>query len=74
MPKAQKTKPQPQQPKPELDLGTTDGNAFSIIMKARKVGKAAGWSEAKIESFSKEAKSGDYAHVLQTCMEHFDVI
>ena len=60
--------------KPELKLVGEDGNAFFIIGKAVRVAKKEGWSKEKIEKFQKEAMSGDYNKVLQTCMEYFDVI
>ena len=60
--------------KPELRLIGEDGNAFFVIGKALREAKRAGWSVEKIEAFKKEAMSGDYDHVLQTCMEHFEVV
>lgn len=60
--------------KPELKLVGTDGNAFFILGKSKRVAREAGWSEEKIDVFMKEAKSGNYDHLLQTCMKYFDVI
>ena len=60
--------------KPELELVGQDGNVFLILGKAARAAKRAGWSQEKIDKFMEEAKSGDYDHVLQTCMEYFDVI
>ncbi len=59
--------------KPELKLVGEDGNAFSIIGKAVREARRAGWDKEKIEKFQEEAMSGDYNHVLQTCMGYFDV-
>lgn len=59
--------------KPKLQLVGTDGNAFAILGKARKAGKRAGWSKEKVNEVLEEAKSGDYDHLLQTVMIHFDV-
>lgn len=59
--------------KPELKLVNEDGNAFYIIGKAVKVARQEGWDKEKIEKFQKEAMSGDYNKVLQTCMEYFEV-
>ena len=59
--------------KPELDLSNEDGNAFFIIGRARRVAKRAGWSEERIDEFLAHAKSGDYDHLLRTCMQYFDV-
>ena len=60
--------------KPELELSGQDGNAFFIIGRATKVGRKAGWNEEEVKKFQKEATSGDYDHVLQTCMKYFDVV
>lgn len=60
-------------PKPILDLTNSDGNAYMIIGRARRVAREAGWPDAEIEAFSKEASSGDYDHILQTCFKYFDV-
>lgn len=59
---------------PELQLSGLDGNVFSILGRARQVAKKAGWSKEKIEEFSNKAMgAGDYDHVLQICMDYFDV-
>ena len=60
--------------KPKLILVGEDGNCFYILGKAIKTAKEAGWPKEKIEKFQKEATSGDYDHLLQICMEHFEVI
>jgi len=59
--------------KPELELSTQDGNVFSILGRATKVARKAGWSEERIKEFQKKAMSGDYDHALQICMDYFDV-
>jgi hypothetical protein len=59
--------------KPRLKLTGNDGNAFSIISRARRALKDANYTEEQIEQFSTEATSGDYDHVLQTCFKWFDV-
>lgn len=59
--------------KPKLELTSCDGNAFAILGAAQKSAERAGWTKAQIDEFLKEAKSGDYDHVLQTCMKRFDV-
>ncbi|MBL7083419.1 MAG: hypothetical protein ISS41_07305 [Candidatus Aminicenantes bacterium] len=60
--------------KPELRLIGEDGNVFFILGKAVREAKRAGWSKEKIKAFQEEAMSGDYDHVLQLCMEHFEVV
>ena len=59
--------------KPKLKLLGRDGNAFAIIGAVIKAGRKAGWDRAKIEAIQTELMGGDYDHLLQTCMKHFDV-
>ena len=57
---------------PKLKLIGTDGNAFSILAKAGKVGRDFYGSE-KMEEIMSQATNGDYDHLLQTLMRYFDV-
>lgn len=59
--------------KPKLKLTGVDSNAFAILGAAIRVMKQHGCTDREIESFKKEATSGDYDHLLQTVMEHVDV-
>ncbi len=59
--------------KPRLELFGIEGNAFCILANARKVAKRAGWSEADIQEFVDEAKSGDYDYLLLACETYFEV-
>jgi len=59
--------------KPKLRILDSDGNAFDILAKAKKAAFMAGWYPHQIDDFMNEAKRGDYNHLLQTCMKHFDV-
>ena len=59
--------------KPELQLVGEDGNAFIIVGRAGSVLLENGYSQEQIAEFTSEATSGNYDHVLQTCMEWFDV-
>lgn len=56
--------------KPELNLRDADGNAFALLARAKRVAEANNMDWAAIE---KEAKAGDYDHLLQTLMQHFEV-
>lgn len=56
--------------KPELNLRDADGNAFSLLAKAKRAAEANNMDWAAIE---KEAKAGDYDHLLQTLIKHFEV-
>ena len=58
---------------PKLKLSGSDGNAFAVIGKARRVAKKAGWSEEEIKNFQDEAMSGDYNNLLRTCAKYFEV-
>ena len=59
--------------RPRLRLTGKDGNAFNILGLAKKAAEKADWPEAKIKAFMHEASSGNYDHLLETCMEWFDV-
>jgi hypothetical protein len=49
-----------------------DGNAFSILGKAQRAARQAGWTKEKLDAFRTDAMSGDYDHLLQTVMKDFD--
>lgn len=55
-----------------VKLTGTDGNAFAVLGKVvgalRKSGRA-----DLVDEFRKEATSGDYDHLLATCMKYVDV-
>ena len=58
---------------PELELTGLDGNAFSILGRARIAAKDDGWPKEDIEAVMNEATSGDYDHLFQTIMTYFEV-
>jgi len=53
----------------EVKLVGTNGNAFAIIGKVQYALKRNKVSLDEVALFMKEATSGDYDHVLQTCMK-----
>lgn len=57
--------------KPELKLSGVDGNAFMLLGVAQRVAKKNKMDWDKIRT---EATSGDYDHLLQTLMSHFEVV
>lgn len=59
--------------KPKLKLIGQDGNAFSILGRMSRAGKDAGWDKAYRDEVTREATSGDYAHLLATAAKYFDV-
>ena len=50
-----------------------DGNAFYILGKVVKALRDGGYGQDFIDEFLTEAKSGDYYHLLATCMEVVEV-
>jgi hypothetical protein len=59
--------------KPKLQLVGMDGNAFSILGRARSAATKAKWPADKWETVRKDMTSGDYNHLLAVAMENFDV-
>ena len=62
----------PNADRPVLVLVGEDGNAFSILAKARRALQAAGRGD-EWATFEAEATSGNYDHLLVTVMNWFDV-
>ena len=60
---------------PEIHVRLTgkDGNALVLISTVIRALRGQGIDQASIEEFSRDATSGDYDHVLQTCMAWVDV-
>jgi hypothetical protein len=56
-----------------VKLVGTDGNAFALMGKVSKALKANKVPQAEIDQFYNEATSGDYNHLLVTCMKWVDV-
>jgi hypothetical protein len=61
--------PTPRYPDVEVQLSGEDGNPFMIIGRVSRALRHAGASREEISRFRDEAMSGDYDHVLRTCME-----
>ncbi len=60
--------------KPPVRLIGQDGNAFMILGLCRRAAlQGGGWTEDQWRAFREEATSGDYAHLLATVTDHFDV-
>lgn len=63
-----------ERPKPvKVKLIGKDGNAFALLAECNRAAKKAEWSNKQIDAFMDEAMSGDYNHLLATCMKWFDV-
>lgn len=56
--------------KPELKIIGTDGNAFALLGKARRVAIK---NKMDWPAIQKEATSGDYDHLLATLAKYFEV-
>jgi hypothetical protein len=56
----------------KVKLVGTDDNAFAIIGKVKAAIRKSNHPELADE-FMKDAMSGDYDHVLQTCMKYVEV-
>lgn len=61
-------------PKTNLKVGLigTDGNAFALMGKVSQALKRGGHKDL-VDEFTKEAMSGDYNHLLRTCMAYVEV-
>lgn len=57
----------------QVQLSGTDGNAFALMGKVSKALRRAKVPQEEISQFREEATSGDYDHLLRTCMEWVDV-
>jgi len=51
----------------------TDGNALAIVGKVKRALRNNFVPDNEIDEFVKDALSGDYDHVLQTCMKWVNV-
>lgn len=49
-----------------------DGNAFMVLGLCKRAAQKGGLGEDEIKTFFDEATSGDYNHLLVTCMRWFD--
>lgn len=60
-------------PEIHVQLIGLDGNAFSILGRCQREMKKARLSQEEIQQFMNEATSGNYDHLIATCMEWFDI-
>ena len=59
--------------KPAVKLVGTDGNAYALMGKVQRGLRQAGAPTEVVSAFMDEAMSGDYNHLLSTCMKYVDV-
>ncbi len=60
-------------PEVEVQLSGENGNAFVLMALVSRALRKAGVEKTEIDLFYEEATSGDYDHVLQTCMSWVSV-
>ena len=60
----------PLYPQVKVKLIGQDGNAFSILGRASKEAKKH-LDKQTVDDFFDEATSGDYDHLLETCLKYF---
>jgi hypothetical protein len=54
-----------------IDLTGPDGNAFTLIAKARSFAHQLKWDKESIDKMITEMMSGDYENLLQVFDNHF---
>ena len=60
-------------PNVKVRLTRHDGNAFGILGRVQRAMRLAKVAQDEIDQFVEEATSGDYDHLLQTCLKWVDV-
>lgn len=60
-------------PEITVRLSGDDGNAFVVMGKVNRALKEAKVPKEERDKFMQEAQSGDYDHLLQTCMKWVNV-
>lgn len=59
--------------KPKVKFVGANGNAFNLIGICQAAAKKSGWTSEEWKVVMDEMMSGDYDHLLQTAMKHFEV-
>lgn len=62
-----------QYPTVTVQLTGNDGNAFAVLGAVSKAMRQSGIDRAAIDTYMKDAMSGDYDHLLQTTMRTVNV-
>ena len=57
----------------DVQLSGNDGNAFAIMGACKKAASKANIEQSKVDKFISECMSGDYDHLIRTCMKYFNV-
>jgi hypothetical protein len=61
-------------PKVKVELVGADGNCFAIMGKVAAAMRAAGWSPEDRDAYLREAKAGNYDHLLQVTLQYAENI
>lgn len=56
--------------KVKMSLIGVNGNAFAVMGAFQANAKRQGWTDEEISAVLKEAKSGDYNHLLETIVDN----
>ena len=56
-----------------MKLTGSDGNPFQVLGKVIQAMRRAKVSQEEIDQFKQEAMSGDYDHLLRTCIKWVEV-
>ena len=59
-------------PDVSVTLVGADGNAFMVLGLVRRAMRRAGYGD-RVDEFTKDATSGDYDHLLATCLRWVNV-
>lgn len=57
---------------PKYDLVGVDGNAYSIMSYVQRAMRMEHYSQEEVNNYIKDAKSGDYNHLLATSIDMVD--
>lgn len=57
---------------PKYDLVGVDSNAYSIMGYVRRAMRMEHYSQEEVNNYIKDAKSGDYNHLLATSIDMVD--
>ncbi|MBI4471440.1 MAG: hypothetical protein HY646_02155 [Acidobacteria bacterium] len=60
-------------PQIQVKLTGSDSNAFAVLGSVQHALRKAGVPKPEIDAFIAEATSGDYDHLLATCMKTVEV-
>jgi hypothetical protein len=63
----------PKYPDITVELVGQNGNAFNILGICLRAMRRSGLSKEECDKFQAEATSGNYDHLLATCIEWFNV-